>query len=82
MHQKIIESNNSNLTNDSFKENRNIDIFDAQERTFNSKKINIIIIAFIYGKVIFSKYHPGKFLVAWHPKSSEEILLRLLIVHG
>ncbi|MDW5287728.1 phosphatidylserine decarboxylase family protein [Formosa sp. PL04] len=26
----------------------------------------------ITGKVIFSKYHPGKFLVAWHPKASEE----------
>ncbi len=24
------------------------------------------------GNVMFSKYHPGKFLVAWHPKSSEE----------
>ena len=24
------------------------------------------------GKVIYSKYHPGKYLVAWHPKSSEE----------
>ncbi len=24
------------------------------------------------GRVKFSKYHPGKFLVAWHPKSSEE----------
>ena len=24
------------------------------------------------GLVKFSKYHPGKFLVAWHPKSSEE----------
>jgi phosphatidylserine decarboxylase len=24
------------------------------------------------GEVKFSKYHPGKFLVAWHPKSSEE----------
>ncbi|MEZ4796004.1 MAG: phosphatidylserine decarboxylase family protein [Flavobacteriaceae bacterium] len=24
------------------------------------------------GKVIFSKYHPGKYLVAWHPKSSTE----------
>ena len=22
------------------------------------------------GKVVFSKYHPGKYLVAWHPKSS------------
>jgi phosphatidylserine decarboxylase len=26
----------------------------------------------IGGLVKFSKYHPGKFLVAWHPKSSEE----------
>lgn len=26
----------------------------------------------IGGNVAFSKYHPGKYLVAWHPKSSEE----------
>jgi len=26
----------------------------------------------VSGNVVFSKYHPGKFLVAWHPKSSEE----------
>uniref|UniRef100_UPI00404A2D1C phosphatidylserine decarboxylase family protein n=1 Tax=Gelidibacter sp. TaxID=2018083 RepID=UPI00404A2D1C len=26
----------------------------------------------ISGKVVFSKYHPGKYLVAWHPKASEE----------
>ena len=26
----------------------------------------------IGGKVVFSKYHPGKYLVAWHPKSSTE----------
>ena len=25
----------------------------------------------ISGEVVFSKYHPGKYLVAWHPKSSE-----------
>ncbi|MFT5891854.1 MAG: phosphatidylserine decarboxylase [Dokdonia sp.] len=24
------------------------------------------------GQVTFSKYHPGKYLVAWHPKASEE----------
>ena len=24
------------------------------------------------GKVNYSKYHPGKYLVAWHPKSSEK----------
>ncbi len=26
----------------------------------------------VSGKVVFSKYHPGKYLVAWHPKSSTE----------
>lgn len=26
----------------------------------------------VSGKVNYSKYHPGKYLVAWHPKSSEE----------
>jgi len=26
----------------------------------------------ISGKVNYFKYHPGKYLVAWHPKSSEE----------
>ncbi len=25
----------------------------------------------VSGKVVFKKYHPGKFLVAWHEKSSE-----------
>ncbi|QIE60497.1 phosphatidylserine decarboxylase family protein [Rasiella rasia] len=24
------------------------------------------------GPIVYSKYHPGKYLVAWHPKSSEE----------
>lgn len=24
------------------------------------------------GNIVYSKYHPGKFLVAWHPKSSED----------
>lgn len=26
----------------------------------------------VSGLVTYSKYHPGKYLVAWHPKSSEE----------
>lgn len=26
----------------------------------------------VSGEVVYSKYHPGKYLVAWHPKSSEE----------
>jgi phosphatidylserine decarboxylase len=26
----------------------------------------------VSGKILFSRYHPGKYLVAWHPKASEE----------
>ncbi len=26
----------------------------------------------ISGNVVYSEYHPGKYLVAWHPKASEE----------
>ncbi len=26
----------------------------------------------INGNIVFSKYHPGEFLVAWHPKASEK----------
>lgn len=35
--------------------------------------INVHVTRFpIGGKIIYSKYHPGKYLVAWHPKASEE----------
>lgn len=49
---------------------------------FNDKRIQVSIFMSplnvhinwypIKGKVVYSKYHPGKFLVAWHPKSSTE----------
>ena len=26
----------------------------------------------IGGKIVYSKYHPGKYIFAWHPKSSEK----------
>ena len=26
----------------------------------------------VSGKIIYNKYHPGKYLLAWHPKSSEK----------
>src|SRR5258705_322327 len=26
----------------------------------------------VSGQVVYSRYHPGKYLVAWHPKSSVE----------
>ncbi|QHI38623.1 Phosphatidylserine decarboxylase proenzyme [Kordia antarctica] len=35
--------------------------------------INVHVTRYAIGGLIkYSKYHPGKFLVAWHPKSSEE----------
>ncbi len=35
--------------------------------------INVHVTRYCMGGLIkFSKYHPGKFLVAWHPKASEE----------
>ena len=35
--------------------------------------LNVHVTRFpVGGDVVFSKYHPGKYLVAWHPKSSEE----------
>jgi len=35
--------------------------------------INVHITRYpVGGEVVYTKYHPGKFLVAWHPKSSEE----------
>ncbi len=35
--------------------------------------INVHVTRYPIGGIVkFSKYHPGKFLVAWHPKASEE----------
>ncbi|HEY9168169.1 MAG TPA: phosphatidylserine decarboxylase family protein [Lutibacter sp.] len=49
-----------------FKENR------LQVSIFMSP-INVHVTRYpIGGEVVFSKYHPGKYLVAWHPKASEE----------
>jgi len=49
---------------------------------FNEKKLQVSIFmsplnvhvnrAPIDGEIIYSKYHPGKFLVAWNPKSSTD----------
>ncbi|MEE3035037.1 MAG: phosphatidylserine decarboxylase family protein [Bacteroidota bacterium] len=53
-----------------------------EEEYFNEKKLQISIFMSplnvhvtrypISGKVIFNKYHSGKYLVAWHPKSSKK----------
>jgi len=53
-----------------------------EKEYFNEKRIQVSVFMSpinvhvtrypVGGKVVFSKYHPGKFLVAWHPKSSEE----------
>ena len=34
------------------------------------------------GKVTHANYHPGKYLVAWHPKSSTENERTTLVIHG
>ncbi len=56
------------------------EVFDKE--FFNEKRIQISVFMSpinvhvtrypVGGKVVYSKYHPGKYLVAWHPKSSEE----------
>ena len=49
-----------------FKENR------IQVSIFMSP-LNVHVTRYpIGGEIIFSKYHPGKYMVAWHPKSSED----------
>jgi phosphatidylserine decarboxylase len=56
------------------------EVFDKEY--FNEKRIQVSVFMSpinvhvtrypVGGKVVYSKYHPGKYLVAWHPKSSEE----------
>jgi len=53
-----------------------------EKEYFNEKRIQVSIFMSpinvhvtrypISGEVTYSKYHPGKYLVAWHPKSSED----------
>ncbi|WP_274476078.1 phosphatidylserine decarboxylase family protein [Mangrovimonas aestuarii] len=53
-----------------------------EKEFFNDKRIQVSVFMSpvnvhvtrhpIGGNVVFSKYHPGKYLVAWHPKASEE----------
>ena len=60
---KVIEEVNEN---EYFKDKR------LQVSIFMSP-INVHVTRYpIGGKILFSKYHPGKYLFAWHPKSSEE----------
>jgi phosphatidylserine decarboxylase len=58
-------------------------IEEVEEAEFLKKKVRQISIFMspinvhvnrypIAGEVVYAKYHPGKFLVAWHPKSSTE----------
>ena len=58
-------------------------IEEATEREyFNDKRIQLSIFMSptnvhanrnpVSGNILYSKYHPGKYLVAWHPKSSTE----------
>jgi len=45
----------------------------------NNVHVNFFPIA---GKVVYSKYHTGKYLVAWHPKSSEENERTTVVIQG
>jgi phosphatidylserine decarboxylase len=36
----------------------------------------------IGGKILYSKYHAGKFLVAWHPKASTENERKTVVVEN
>jgi phosphatidylserine decarboxylase len=45
----------------------------------NNVHVNFYPIA---GKVVYSKYHSGKYLVAWHPKSSEENERTTVVIQG
>ena len=56
------------------------EVFESEY--FNDKRIQVSIFMSplnvhvtrypMSGQITYSKYHPGKYLVAWHPKSSEE----------
>jgi len=56
------------------------DVFEPEFLKRNCKQISIFMSPInvhinrypISGTVSYAKYHPGKFLVAWHPKSSTE----------
>ncbi len=51
-----------------------------EKEYFNDRRIQVSIFMSVWnvhvnwypvaGKVLFTRYHPGKYLVAWHPKSS------------
>ena len=53
-----------------------------EKEFFNDKRIQVSVFMSpinvhvtrypIGGNIVYSKYHPGKYLVAWHPKASEE----------
>lgn len=63
-----------------------------EKEYFNEKRLQISVFMSplnvhvtrypVGGKVVFSKYHPGKFLVAWHPKSSEENERTTIVVNS
>jgi phosphatidylserine decarboxylase len=56
------------------------DVFEPEYLKCNCKQISIFMSPInvhinrypLSGEVTYAKYHPGKFLVAWHPKSSTE----------
>ena len=44
---------------------------DRKQISIFMSPINVHVTRYpVSGEIIYSKYHPGKYLVAWHPKSS------------
>ena len=46
---------------------------DRKQISIFMSPINVHVTRYpVSGEIIYSKYHPGKYLVAWHPKASTE----------
>lgn len=67
-------------------------IEDVEEKEYFGKKrrqvsifmspVNVHVTRYpVSGTVTYSKYHPGKYLVAWHPKSSTDNERTTVVVH-
>jgi len=56
------------------------EVFEDEFLNAKCKKISVFMSVFnvhqnripVSGRVVYSKHHPGKYLVAWHPKSSSK----------
>lgn len=65
------------------------EVYEAEYFKANRKQVSIFMSPInvhvtryiVSGTVRYSKYHPGKYLVAWHPKSSTENERTTIVLH-